>query len=150
VTASPTTASAVTVEEVNAFLAAELPFFPTMGITCAEVARGTAVTRFAYDDRWARPGGIVNGVTMMGLADLAVYVAIFTLAGIRPMAVTNELKMNFLRPAAGRDVFARATVHKLGRRVAFASVAVTEAGDDERLVAHATSSYVLPDDEAGG
>jgi uncharacterized protein (TIGR00369 family) len=146
VTASSAPGPAVTVAEVNAFLAAELPFFPAMGITCAEVEHGVAVTRFAYDDRWARPGGIVNGVTMMGLADLATYVAIFTVVGIRPMAVTNELKMNFLRPAVGRDVLARATMHKLGRRVAFASVALTESGDDDRLVAHASSSYVLPDD----
>jgi uncharacterized protein (TIGR00369 family) len=141
-------ASAVTVEEVNAFLAAELPFFGAMGIRCDAVARGVAVTRFSYDERWARPGGIVNGVTMMGLADLATYVAIFTMAGIVPMAVTNELKMNFLRPAVGRDVLARATLHKLGRRVAFASVALFEVGDDDRLVAHATASYVLPDDPA--
>ena len=142
---------AVTVDEVNAFLAAELPFFPAMNIGCAEVGPGVGVTRFRYDERWTRPGGIVNGVTLMGLADLAVYVAIFTHHGIVPMAVTNELKMNFLRPAVGRDVVARADLHKLGRRVAYASVALSEAGGDAaRLVAHATASYVLPDADGGG
>ena len=100
---------------------------------------------FSYEERWTRPGAMVNGVTLMGLADLAVYVAIFTHLGIQPMAVTNELKMNFLRPAVGRDVIARATLLKLGRRIAYASVGLSELDDAQRLVAHATASYVLPE-----
>ena len=88
---------------------------------------------------------MVNGVTIMGLAALAVYVAIFTHLGIQPMAVTNELKMNFLRPAVGRDVIAGAALLKLGRRIAYASVGLSELGEAQRLVAHATASYVLPE-----
>jgi uncharacterized protein (TIGR00369 family) len=80
----------------------------------------------------------------MTLADVAVYVAVFTRIGFVPLAVTNELKMNFLRPAIGRDVVAVATLHKLGRRIAFASVDLAEEHDPARLVAHATASYVLP------
>jgi uncharacterized protein (TIGR00369 family) len=137
-------APAVTVAEVNAFLATELPFCAEMNIACHEVGVDVGVTRFAYEDRWTRPGEIVNGGTLMALADVAVYVAIFTRTGIVPLAVTNELKMNFLRPAVGSDVVARAVLHKLGRRVAFASVDVTEVHAPQRLVAHATASYVLP------
>lgn len=80
----------------------------------------------------------------MGLADLAVYVAVFTRLGIVPMAVTNELNINFLRPAIGADVFATAELHMIGRRTAFASVDLTEAERQDRLVAHATATYVLP------
>jgi acyl-coenzyme A thioesterase PaaI-like protein len=54
--------------------------------------------------------------------------------------------MNFLRPAIGHDVLARATLHKLGRRIAYASVDLTEDHDPNRLVAQATASYVLPED----
>jgi len=140
---------AVTVEEVNAFLAAELPFCAEMDIGCDELCLDVGVTRFSYDDRWTRPGQIVNGGTLMALADVAAYVAIFTRTGIVPLAVTNELKMNFLRPAIGRDVLATATLHKLGRRVAYCSVELTEDDDPRRLVAHATASYVLPDEPAG-
>jgi uncharacterized protein (TIGR00369 family) len=138
------TGPAVSVEEVNRFLAAELPFCAEMNIACDDIGVDVGVTRFAYHDRWTRPGGIVNGGTLMALADVAVYVAIFSRTGIVPLALTNELKMNFLRPAVGRDVVARATLHKLGRRVAFASVGVAEAHAPVRLVAHATASYVLP------
>ena len=138
------TGPAVTVEEIDTFLRAQLPFCAAMNIVCEHVALDVGVTRFRYDSRWTRPGSIVNGGTLMALADVAVYVAIFTRAGIVPLAVTNELKMNFLRPAIGHDVLARATLHKLGRRVAYASVDLTEERDPSRLVAQATASYILP------
>jgi len=139
------TAPAVTVDEVNTFFASDLPFCAEMGISCVYIAPGVATVRFDYDERWTRPGGMVCGPTLMTLADAAVYVAIFTRIGIVPLAVTNELKMNFLRPAIGRDVLATATLHKIGRRVAYASVDLTEDHDPDRLVAQATSSYMLPD-----
>ncbi len=141
----PSDESVVTREELDRFLAAELPFCAEMGIHCERVAPDLAVTRFVHEDRWTRPGGIVNGGTLMLLADVAVYLAIFTRTGIVPLAVTNELKMNFLRPAIGRDVLAEARLLKLGRRVAYARVDLHEAGRPERLVAQATSSYILPD-----
>lgn len=104
------------------------------------------MARFSYDDRWTRPYEVINGGTLMALADVAVYLAIFGRLGIVPLAVTNELKMNFLRPAIGDDVMARATLLKVGRRIAYASVDVFMDGTPDRLVAHATASYVLPDE----
>lgn len=82
----------------------------------------------------------------MALADVAVYLAIFGRVGIVPLAVTNELKMNFLRPAIGGDVLARAELMKMGRRVAYAAVDVFMDGHPERVVAHATASYILPEE----
>jgi uncharacterized protein (TIGR00369 family) len=63
------------------------------------------------------------------------------------MAVTSELKMNFLRPAVGGDVLATARVLKLGRRIAYGEVHVHMANGRERLIAHATCSYALPEPE---
>ncbi len=105
------------------------------------------MARFTYDERWVRPYRIINGGTLMALADVAVYLAIFSKMGIVPLAVTNELKMNFLRPAVGADVLASASLLKLGRRVAYSSVDLHVEGEPDRLVAHATASYVLPDDD---
>jgi uncharacterized protein (TIGR00369 family) len=144
-TAAMQSESAVTVERINAFLADEIPFCAEMGLTCQAVTAGTATVRFAHDDRWTRPGGIVCGPVLMALADVAAYIAILTRVGIVPMAVTNELKINFLRPAIGHDVLARATVLKLGRRVAYAAVELIEPQAPDRLVGHATTSYMMPD-----
>jgi uncharacterized protein (TIGR00369 family) len=91
-----------------------------------------------------RPGNIVCGGMLMTLADVAIYFAILGQVGLRAMAVTNELKMNFLRPASGGDVLARARVLKLGRRIAYGEIHLEMATGAGSLIAHATSSYVLP------
>jgi uncharacterized protein (TIGR00369 family) len=80
------------------------------------------------------------------LADMAIYYAILSVVGLKPMAVTNELKINFLRPAVGTDVLARGEVLKVGRRIAYGEIRLYGPASPERLLGHATSSYVLPDD----
>lgn len=135
----------VTVAEIEEFFVEELPFFESMGFAIDSVNDGVGVVRFRYDEKWTRPFGVINGGTLMALADVAAYVAIFGRMGIVPLAVTNELKMNFLRPAVGKDVLARAELLKVGRRVAYATVDVFMSDEPDRLVAHATTSYVLPD-----
>jgi uncharacterized protein (TIGR00369 family) len=134
-----------TLEEVSDFFAVELPFFDSFGFQLEKIEPDIGVVRWKYDDRWTRPYQIVNGGTLMALADVAVYVAVFSRVGIVPLAVTNELKMNFLRPAIGADVIAHAELLKLGRRVAYSTVDLFVADRPDRLVAHATASYVLPD-----
>lgn len=131
--------------EIEQFFVEELPFFESMGFAIESVDDGVGVVRFRYDEKWTRPFGVINGGTLMALADVAAYVAIFGRMGIVPLAVTNELKMNFLRPAVGEDVLARAALLKVGRRVAYATVDVFRNDEPDRLVAHATTSYVLPD-----
>jgi uncharacterized protein (TIGR00369 family) len=134
-----------TLEQVNDFLRAELPFARELGILCEALRPDEAVARWRFSERFLRPVRFVSGPVLMALADVALYFAVFTRGGLSPHAVTNELKMNFLRPAAaGRDVLARARVLKRGRRVVYGAVELWEEGDPERLVAHATSSYVLP------
>jgi uncharacterized protein (TIGR00369 family) len=136
-------------QEVAAFFEKEAPFFPEFGMKIESVDSDAGVARFIYDEKWTRPYQIINGGTLMALADVAVYLAIFGRLGIVPLAVTNELKMNFLRPAIGGDILARAVLIKVGRRVVYGSVDVFMDGAPERLVAHATASYVLPDDSRG-
>jgi len=139
------TSPKVTVGQVNRFIVEELRFANTMGLSCEDLAVDRGVVRFRFDEQWTRPGGVVAGPVLMALADLAVYIAVFTRLGIVPMAVTSELKTNFLRPAVGDDLVATANLLKLGRRLAYASVDVVEDRDRDRLVAHATSTYVVPD-----
>jgi len=135
----------VTILEAEAFLKEDSPFFEAFGFQIDSLDTKAGIARFVYDEKWTRPYQIINGGTLMALADAAVYLAIFGRLGIIPLAVTNELKMNFLRPAIGGDVLARAELLKVGRRVVYAAVDVFMDGNPDRLVAHATTSYVLPD-----
>ena len=65
--------------------------------------------------------------------------------GITPMALTWELKINFLRPAHGADVMIEARQTKFGK-LCHSSIDLYLDGDPDRLVAHATTTYVLPAD----
>ena len=135
----------VTLEEIRAFNREHVPFCAEMNITCESISDGEAIGRFRYEERWTRPVDFVAGPIQMALADATFYWALFTKLGITPLAVTNELKYNFLRPAIGGDVLCRASVVKLGRRVAFGVADVYMDGAPDRLVGHATTTYVLPE-----
>jgi len=134
-------------EDLCRFLDAQAPFVKAMGISCEESRPGYAVARWRHDRRWLRPGGYLFGGGLMTLADVALYMAILSQIGLKAMAVTSELKMNFLRPAVGGDVLAQARVIKMGRRLAYGEVHLLMADGGERLIAHATSSYALPEPE---
>ncbi len=131
--------------ELSRFLETQVPFVKALGIECEEVRPGYAVARWRRDPRWLRPGGYLFGGGLMSLADAALYMAILGQIGLKAMAVTSELKINFLRPALGGDVLATARVLKLGRRLAYGEVHLVMAHDHEKLVAHATCSYALPE-----
>jgi uncharacterized protein (TIGR00369 family) len=91
-----------------------------------------------------RPGDIVSGPTLMGLADVAAYAVVIAHIGAVPMAVTSNLNIAFLRPCHRAAVTADARLLKLGRRSATVDVRLWQVSED-RLVAQATVSYALPD-----
>ena len=135
----------ITLEQIQAFNAENVPFCAKMNITCDSIEDGVAIGRFTYDAGWTRPVDFIAGPVQMALADATFYWALFTKLGIVPLAVTNELKYNFLRPAIGGDMLCKAEVLKIGRRIAFGVAGVYMDGAPDRLVGHATTSYVLPD-----
>ena len=137
----------VEIAEVRRFLKSQAPFLQNLGIICEAVQPGYAVARWKTDARWLRPGGLIFGGGLMTLADAALYLAILGSLGLEAVTVTNELKMNFLRPATGGDVIASARVIKMGKRIAYGEVHLTMADRPNRLVAHATSSYTVLDSQ---
>lgn len=90
-----------------------------------------------------RPGGIVSGPTLMGLADVAAYAVILAHIGPVAMAVTNSLNINFLRACRLDPVIADARLLKLGRRLAVVDVRIWQASEAQP-VAQATVGYALP------
>ena len=134
----------LTQAELAQFLETQVPFVTSLGISCEECRPGYAVARWKRDPRWLRPGGYLFGGGLMSLADAAIYMAILGQIGLQAMAVTIELKMNFLRPAVGGDVLAQAQTLRVGRRIAYGEVRLFMAHAPDTLVAHATCSYALP------
>jgi uncharacterized protein (TIGR00369 family) len=134
----------LTIEELNAFfgqafgLAGEL----SAGIVVLEPGRALVIRPASQVG--LRPGNVISGPTMMALADMAVYALVLGHIGIVPMAVTTSLTMHFLRPARPGDLTAEARLLRLGRRIATAEVRLWSEGP-ERIAAHATVAYAIPD-----
>ena len=80
---------------------------------------------------------------MMALGDFATYIAVLSVIGWVPLAVTTNLTINFLKKPPARDLLAEARLLKLGKQLAVGEVSIRADGDDE-LVAHVTSTYSIP------
>lgn len=90
-----------------------------------------------------RPGAIISGPTLMGLADVGAFAVIAAHLGPVTMALTTTLTINFLRAAYGdAPLIADAHLLKLGRRLATAEVRFSQ--ESVGLVAQATVGFALP------
>ncbi|QJP12573.1 PaaI family thioesterase [Starkeya sp. ORNL1] len=135
----------MTADELQAYLVTEFPqaFGPGQAHRVEAAGEGAALVRLEADDQHLRPGGTVSGPALMGLADIAAYVAILTAIGEVPLAVTTSFSINFLRKPAPGAVLAEARLLKLGKRLAVCEVDLRADGGDE-LCAHAVATYSIP------
>ena len=109
----------------------------------------TASVRLVYHERHLRPGGTIAGTSLMGLADMAMYVTLLGMIGPVALAVTTSLNINFLRKPGAKDVIGECRLLKLGRRLAVGEVTMYSEGD-VAPVAHATVTYSIPPDSTPG
>ncbi|MBI1417998.1 MAG: hotdog fold thioesterase [Limimaricola sp.] len=134
---------------LTAFLQSEFPQVAD-DFAVETVEEGAMTLRLKVAERHLRPGGTVSGPTMFGLADVAVYLAILAMIGPVALAVTTNCSIDFMRkPAAGRDLLARARILKLGRSLAVGEVHLVSEGAEEAVVARAGLTYAIPPKSMG-
>lgn len=136
----------VTVDDINAFMRAN--FTGGTPPVALEADGRRAVCRAPFAETSLRPGNTVSGPTMMALADTAAYVLVLSAIGIRPMALTTQLSINFLRMAGPNALIAEARMLKIGRTLAVCDVFI-RAEDATEPCAHAVVTYALPGDKIG-
>ena len=68
------------VADLNAVLE-RTPFLKSYGFSVQSCAPGECVLRVPFSPALERPGGIVSGMTLMGAADVAMWLAIMTQRG---------------------------------------------------------------------
>jgi acyl-coenzyme A thioesterase PaaI-like protein len=130
-----------TKEEVTAFIAAE---FPQSRCVVREVGNGGATVSHEIGPSELRPGGTVSGPVLMGVADVALYVALLGQIGIVPLAVTTSLTINFLRkPVANKSIIGVCKLLKVGKVLAVGEVSLYSEGTSEP-VAHVVGTYSIP------
>jgi uncharacterized protein (TIGR00369 family) len=136
---------AMNADEIAQLLRDEFPqfFHPGRGLSIERVNYGNIRVKRRFQEDSIRPGGTISGPTMMELADFAMYVAVFSVAGPIPMAVTTNLNINFLRKPGRGDLVADAKLLKVGKRLVVGEVAIYSDGECDP-VAHVTSTYSIP------
>lgn len=134
---------AMTAAEIQQLIAEGVPLVGQFGLTVTELGAGRAVLRQPYHENFIRPGGVIAGPAMFGLADVALYAAVLSLIGRVELAVTTSMTINFLRKSALRALAADARILKPGRRLVYGDVLIYSEGDDDP-VAHATGTYSIP------
>jgi uncharacterized protein (TIGR00369 family) len=88
---------------------------------------GTVVIRLRYDPAFRREehSADVHGGVIAALIDIAAHAAVAVQIG--RMAPTVDLRIDYLRPAAGGDLFATARTLRVGRAIARADVEIAAA-----------------------
>ena len=93
-----------------------------------------------------RPGGTVSGPSMFLLADVTFYVAVLAAIGKKPLAVTTNCSINFMRKPNPNDLVADARILKKGRSLIVGDVLLRSSMED-LTVAQASFTYAIPPKE---
>lgn len=132
----------VSVADLNAVIG-RTRFLDPYGFEVTACTAGACVLRVPFAEALERPGGIVSGMTLMGAADVALWLAIMTLRGTEEHWVTSDMKTAFLRSARREDVLCTAKVLKLSQRSAYGTAECVSAAAG--LLAHHVLTYVKAD-----
>jgi uncharacterized protein (TIGR00369 family) len=132
------TIQAVNITDLNKVLSAAT-FLEGLGFEAKSCAPGECVLHVPYLPRNDRPGGVINGMTIMGAADVAMWLAILSARGVHEQWVTTDLKTSFLKAAREEALTCRAKVLKLGQRTAYGTVEIHGANAD--LLTHHVLSF---------
>ncbi|MCQ0987423.1 PaaI family thioesterase [Jiella marina] len=135
----------MSLEDLRSFLTEEFPqvMGPEGGFVVSSLDPGGATMQLEATERHLRPGGTVSGPSLFALADVSAYVAILAHIGPVALAVTTNMSINFLLKPPPGPLLARASILKLGKRLAVVEVSV--AGESDGVtVCHAVATYSIP------
>ncbi len=139
--------SKISVSEFSQLSREQIPFVAMMKFEVVEIQFQHALLRARCDKQSLRPGGTIAGPVMMGLADAAFYAAVMSVIGPVELAVTTNFSINFLRKPGPGDIYCRAGILKLGKRLAVCDgIIYSEEIGIDKPVAHATGTYSIPPD----
>ncbi|ALM82228.1 PaaI family thioesterase [Bordetella sp. N] len=111
----------------------------------ADADRGEVRIRLPYQATFRRAAGsdAIHGGVIAALADLAAHAAVAVQIG--RMAPTIDLRIDYLRPAPGQDLYAKASTLRVGRAVARVDVVISGADTPPYAVARGSFSTLAPE-----
>ncbi|KUM97030.1 thioesterase [Streptomyces cellostaticus] len=133
----------MTTAEADKILSANFaPWVLDLGLSVEALGEDRAVLRLPWSDRLAREGGALSGQALMAAADTATVIAVSAARGGFVPMTTVQQSTSFQRAVTGSDVLIEAVLTKLGRRMAFADITLSDAGSGA-LAARASTVYAL-------
>ncbi|MFG2793264.1 PaaI family thioesterase [Streptomyces sp. NPDC048419] len=133
----------MTTAEADKILSANFaPWVLELDLTVQALGDDRATLRLPWSDRLSREGGGLSGQALMAAADTATVIAVSAARGAFVPMTTVQQSTSFQRAVTGADVLIEAVLTKLGRRTAFADIAMTDAASGE-LAARASTVYAL-------
>ncbi len=119
-------------------------FMHHIGFNLDVIEAGKVEGSMRIEKQHLQQAGIVHGGVIATVADIVAGFSAYSLVGVTEKVVTGELKISYLRPAKGDVLFAKGWVLKQGRKINFCEAEVYVLnGDEEKLVAKATTSMVI-------
>lgn len=133
----------MTTAEADKILSANFaPWVLQLGLSVEAVENHRAVLRMPWSDTLAREGGALSGQALMAAADTATVIAVSAARGAYGPMTTVQQSTSFQRAVIGSDVLIEAVVTKLGRRMAFADITMTDEASGD-IAARASAVYAL-------
>lgn len=122
-------------------LANASPYYRLLGMEVLECRDGYARFRLPFKGELKQLAGVVHGGAITSIADSAGAIAVLATAQDSAGVATAEMKLNFIAPTVGNDLFAEAHVVHCGSTLAVTEVEVTDGSGI--LVAKGLATYVL-------
>ncbi|SOE07141.1 PaaI family thioesterase [Streptomyces sp. Ag109_G2-15] len=133
----------MTTAEADKILSANFaPWVLDLGLCVEAVGEDRAILRLPWSERLAREGGGLSGQALMAAADTATVIAVSAARGGFVPMTTVQQSTSFQRAVTGSDVLIEAVLTKLGRRMAFADITLSDAASGA-LAARANTVYAL-------
>jgi len=124
-------------------LGLRIPFWEHVGMkeAAARPGEGYAEVRLDVTPQVMNPHGVVHGGALATLVDGSVGAALRTVVDPSAMYSTVELKINYLRPAKGSWLVAKASLYHRGGRTAVGKSEIYDEGGT--LVAVGMATYMI-------
>ncbi|NLM06481.1 MAG: PaaI family thioesterase [Tissierellia bacterium] len=111
-----------------------------VGINLESIEEGEITVSLDWRKEITQNSGYIHGGMVTALADLACGMTAFSTVDEGQEVVTVELKINFLRPATSKKIYAKSKLLKRGRTVIVIEAEVFNH-DDNKMIAKCITTF---------
>ena len=130
-------------DEARVSRALKARFTAGMGLSLVSAKRGFLKLAMAHQASLSQPAGLVHGGAIATLADTAAGAASMLLLPKGQMAVTSELKINYVGNVSKGVLIAEARLLHYGKRTLVWEVRVKDKGSEQLIAITLTTFFIV-------